>query len=168
MRATGLSLAYGSTVVLDDVTVEVAPGELVVLTGEDGCGTSSLLRLLPGVLLDAPPGREWSPSDVVVASDALTALGADHLAGRTLEVMSNGERRRVRLARLLASGADVLLLDEGLGYLDRAGVVRALALLRAAADAGSAVLLVAKGEPRAAEVADRVLVLEAGRLAVTS
>lgn len=162
MRADGLSLAYGSTVVLDDVTLEVAPGELVVLTGEDGCGASSLLRLLPGTLLDAPPGSEWSPSEVVEASPALTALGGDHLVGRTLEIMSNGERQRVRLARV--ADEPVLLLDDGLGYLDRAGVQRLLDLLRARADAGAAVLLVAKGEERAYAVADRVLELRAGRL----
>lgn len=144
--------------------ISPTPGELVVLTGEDGCGTSTLLRSLPGALLDTPPGSEWSPSEVVEASAALTALGADHLVGRTLEVMSNGERQRVRLARLVSSGEPVLLLDEGLGYLDLAGVVRALALLRSAADAGAAVLLVAKGEPRAAAAADRVLRLEDGRL----
>lgn len=144
--------------------MEVAPVELVVLTGEDGCGTSSLLRLLPGTLLAAPPGTEWSPDDVVAASDALTALGADHLVGRRLEIMSNGERQRVRLALLLSSDDPVLLLDEGLGYLDRTGVASALRLLRAAADAGAAVLLVAKGEQSAYDAADRVLLLEGGRL----
>lgn len=162
MRATGLSLSYGSDVVLDDVDLEVAPGELVVLTGEDGCGTSSLLLLLPGTLLETPPGTEWSPSDVVLASPALTALGADHLVGRTLEIMSNGERQRVRLAGVMDE--PVLLLDDGLGYLDLAGVHRLLLLLRARADAGAAVVLVAKGEQRAFAAADRVLLLEDGRL----
>lgn len=167
MRATGLSLSYGATVVLDDVDLEVAPGELVVLTGEDGCGTTSLLRLLPGTLLETPPGAEWSPADVVEASEALTALGADHLVGRTLEIMSNGERQRVRLARMLDE--PVLLLDDGLGYLDLGGVHLLLRLLRARADAGAAVLLVAKGDERAYDAADRVLLLEDGRLrAVTS
>ena len=168
MKVDGLSLAYGSTVVLADVSLEVAPGELVVLTGEDGCGTSSLLRLLPGTLLETPPGAEWSADDVVAASVALTELDADHLVGRRMEVMSNGERQRVRLARLLSAGDTVLLLDEGLGYLDLAGVVRALRLLRSAADAGAAVLLVAKDERRAHDAADRVLLLEGGRLSVTS
>lgn len=149
---------------LDALSIEVAPGELVVLTGDDGCGTTSLLRRLPGTLLEAPPGADWSMSDVVAASADLTALGGDHLVGRTLETMSNGERQRVRLAAVV--GAEVLLLDEGLGYLDTAGVLRVLALLRQRAEAGAAVLLVAKGDPRAATAADRVLVLEAGRLEV--
>ena len=164
LRVDGLSLAYGSMVVLADVGIEVASGELVVITGEDGCGTTSLLQLLPGTLLAAPPGTEWSPAEIVEASAALTALGADHLVGRRLEIMSNGERQRVRLARLLSGDHQVLLLDEGLGYLDQAGVMRTLRLLRSAADAGAAVLLVAKGEQRAYDAADRVLRLESGRL----
>ena len=164
LRVDGLSLAYGSMVVLADVGIEVAAGELVVLTGEDGCGTSSLLRLLPGTLLEAPPGTGWSPDDVVEASAALSDLDADHLVGRRLEIMSNGERQRVRLAWLLSGNDQVLLLDEGLGYLDQAGVTRALRLLRSAADAGAAVLLVAKDEQRAYDAADRVLRLEGGRL----
>ncbi len=142
----------------------LSPGELVVLTGEDGCGTSTLLRSLDGTLLEAPPGSDWSPSDVVATSDALTALGGDHLVGRTLEIMSNGERQRVRLARLVSSGGPVLLLDDGLGCLDLAGVRQALRVLRAAADAGAAVVLVAKGDQRALEAADRVLLLTDGRL----
>ena len=158
MLATGLSLSYGSTVVLDDVTLEVAPGELVVLTGEDGCGTSSLLRLLPGTRLDAPPGDEWDPADVVPPGLALAA----HLAGRELWTLSGGERQRVRLSRVLP--ADVLLLDEGLGALDSAGAQEVLAALRSRADTGACVLLVAKGDERAYAAADRVLRLDRGRL----
>jgi len=156
--ATGLSLTYGSTVVLDDVTLEVAPGELVVLTGEDGCGTSSLLRLLPGTRLDAPPGDEWDPGEVVPPGLAL----ATHLEGRELWTLSGGERQRVRLSRVLH--ADVLLLDEGLGALDTAGAQEVLAALRSRAAAGACVLLVAKGDERAYAAADRVLLLDRGCL----
>lgn len=158
MRATGLSLSYGSTVVLDDVTLEVAPGELVVLTGEDGCGTTSLLRLLSGTRLDAPPGEEWGPGDVVPPGLALAA----HLEGRELWTLSGGERQRVRLSRVL--DADVLLLDEGLGALDSAGAHEVLAALHSRTSAGACVLLVAKGDERAYAAADRVLLLSGGRL----
>ena len=158
MLAVGLSLTYGSTVVLADVTVEVAPGELVVLTGEDGCGTTSLLRLLPGTRLDAPPGDEWDPADVVPPGLAL----AGTLAGREMWTLSGGERQRVRLSRVL--DADVLLLDEGLGALDSTGRREVLLALRARAAAGGCVVLVAKGDERAYAVADRVLVLAEGLL----
>ena len=158
MIAAGLSLTHGATVVLDDVALEVAPGELLVLTGEDGCGTSSLLRLLPGTRLDAPPGDEWDPADVVPTGLAL----AGSLAGRELWTLSGGERQRVRLSRVL--DADVLLLDEGLGALDSVGAREVLVALRARATAGACVVLVAKGDERAYAAADRVLVLAGGRL----
>ena len=154
--------------VLDDVTVEVRPGELVVVTGEDGCGASSLLRLLPGTLLAQPPGAEWDRHDLAVAlapAEALAEVGAAALAGREMWTLSGGERQRVRLARVLADPSRALLLDEPLGYLDGAGVRTVVALLRRHADAGRALLVVAKGDAHAAAVADRVLVLEGGRLA---
>lgn len=158
MIATGLSLTHGSTVVLDDVDIEVAAGEIVVLTGQDGCGATSLLRLLPGTALEAPPGTEWSDADVVPDGLALAAPSA----GREMWTLSGGERQRVRLSQVLA--AEVLLLDEPLGCLDGAGVREVLAALRSRADEGAAVLLVAKGDERAYAAADRVLQLHEGRL----
>ena len=152
---------------LAGVALAVAPGELVVLTGEDGCGTSSLLRLLPGALLPQPPGQDWEPHDVassLAGQAALEELDAGRLLDRELWTLSGGERQRVRLARALSHPGPVLLLDEPLGYLDGAGVRTALSVLRHRADGGRAVLVVAKGDPRAAAVADRVLVLADGRL----
>lgn len=149
------------------MTVEVAAGELVVLTGEDGCGTSSLLHLLPGARLTQPPGTEWARDDLagsLAPLPALAEVGAATLAERPMWTLSGGERQRVRLAWLLADPDPVLLLDEPLGYLDSAGVRLVLTLLRQRADAGRAVLVVAKGDERAALVADRVLVLVEGRL----
>lgn len=155
--------------VVQGVDLELAPG-LTVVTGEAECGTSTLLRLLAGeqpldrgtvtggvvALLGAPPGSEWRDHDV-----AERALGAPHLVGREMWAMSGGERQRVRLANLLASAADVLLLDEPLGLLDAAAREAALTALRAD---GRPVLVASKSDPRALEVADRVLELVHGTL----
>lgn len=164
IRGEAIRLAYDGEVVLDDVSLEVGAGEVVVLTGEDGCGTSSLLRALGLSLLEQPPGTDWAASDVAgdLAPD-LSPLGAEHLAERELWTLSGGERQRVRLCRALAAGGD-LVLDEPLGYLDHAGVQAVLQVLRARADGGAAVLLVAKGDERAYAAADRMLVLEHGRV----
>lgn len=158
---------------LTDLDVDVSAGELVVVVGEESCGASTMLRLLagtqvpdagtvaggPAALLAAPPGDEWSEHD-----PAVCALGAPHLVGRQMWTLSGGERQRVRLAGALADPAPVLLLDEPLGYLDAAGVREVLGALRAEADGGRALLVVAKLEPAAAAAADRVLLLEDGRV----
>jgi iron complex transport system ATP-binding protein len=183
LRVSGLRLAYDDLVVLTGVDLDLSPRELVVVTGEDACGTSSLLCALAGAaprsgqvaggpvaLLPQPPGDDWGDHDV--AADLLgpgglaelDRLGGAHLAGREMWTLSGGERQRVRLARVLAEPAPVLLLDEPLGYLDGAGARTVLDVLRESAAAGRGVLAVVKGDPRAAAAADRVLVLEAGRL----
>jgi ABC-type cobalamin/Fe3+-siderophores transport system ATPase subunit len=146
-----------------------------VLDGEDGCGTSTLLRALHeqggSCLLSQPPGDEWADGDVVAdllppsGPALLELLGAQDLPlEREMWMLSGGQRQRVRLACALPGDAPVLLLDEPLGYLDGAGARALLGLLRERAAAGQAVVVVAKGDDRAAEAADRVLVLGHGRL----
>lgn len=164
IRGADLKAAYGDVVVLAGASVEVADGQLAVLTGEDGCGTSTLLRALGGPSLAQPAGTEWDPHDRAGdLAPELALLGAAHLADREMWTLSGGERQRVRLCRALGQPGD-LLLDEALGYLDGAGVRTVLDALRARADAGAAVLLVAKGDERAYAAAHRVLVLEQGRV----
>ena len=50
-----LTFAYGSRVVLEDVSVSIAPGQTVAIVGPTGCGKSTLISLLPR-LFDPPPG----------------------------------------------------------------------------------------------------------------
>ena len=164
LHAIGL---YGGPVT--GLDLELGPG-LTVVTGEPECGTSTLLRLLAGeqppergrvvggpvALLGTPPGLEWSDHEV-----AQHALEAPHLLGREMWTLSGGERQRVRLATLLDRDVPVLLLDEPLGLLDERGRDQALAALKADT---RAVLIACKSDPKALEVADRVLTLASGVL----
>jgi len=54
LAATGVAKAYGPLPVLDDITLSVAPGEVVAVLGPSGCGKSTLLRVLAGL---EPPDR---------------------------------------------------------------------------------------------------------------
>ncbi len=88
-------------------------------------------------------GRLGRPlaDDVTHARAALARLDASGLADRRWSSMSGGERQRVMLARMLASEADVLVLDEPTIALDIAHALRVLAMCRGLADAGATVIM---------------------------
>lgn len=52
IRTRGLSMRYGQTTALDDFDLDLAPGQIVGLLGENGCGKTTLLKVLAGVLSD--------------------------------------------------------------------------------------------------------------------
>ncbi len=94
---------------------------------------------------------------------ALAALDITHLAARPITQLSGGERRRVFLARALATGAPLQLWDEPAASLDVRHALEVLALARRLALQGHT-LLVSLHDLRAAWCFDRVLVLDQGEL----
>ena len=99
------------------------------------------------------------------ARAALETVEAGHLADRGVAEMSGGERARVLLARALTTQAKALLVDEPIAGLDPEAQLMVLALLRARADAGQAVLVSLHDLALAARYADRVVVLDQGGVA---
>jgi lipopolysaccharide export system ATP-binding protein len=51
LQASGLSYTYGQRRVLDDVSIEVSPGEIVGLLGPNGAGKTTVFKLLAGLLV---------------------------------------------------------------------------------------------------------------------
>ena len=90
-------------------------------------------------------------------------LGLRPVADSLPAQLSGGEQQRFAIARALVNDPAVLLADEPTGNLDVEAGAEVLRILRAGADAGRAVVLVTH-ERAAAEIADRVLRLDAGRL----
>jgi NitT/TauT family transport system ATP-binding protein len=73
LRLDRVELAYAGTAVVDDFTLEVRPGEILVLAGPSGCGKSTLLRALAGLL---PPraGRILADGTPVTGPDRDRAM----------------------------------------------------------------------------------------------
>lgn len=101
---------------------------------------------------------------MVRAKAALEEVGAAHLANRGVAEMSGGERARVLLARALVVQAPLLVADEPIAGLDPDAQLLVLERLRARADAGGGVLVSLHDLTLTARIADRVVVLDAGRV----
>lgn len=95
---------------------------------------------------------------------ALATFSAEHLAGREPHALSGGERRRVAIAGVLAMRPEVLVADEPTAGLDPATRAGLLEVLRGLRDGGGSVVLVSHDLDEVAEAADRVCLLEDGRV----
>lgn len=101
------------------------------------------------------------------ARAALREVDLTELIDRFPDQMSGGQQQRVAIARALVGDRRLVLADEPTGALDSATGELVLALLRARADAGAAVVLVTH-EARHAAWADRVVFLRDGRMVDTA
>ncbi|RKP57664.1 dipeptide ABC transporter ATP-binding protein [Pararobbsia silviterrae] len=99
--------------------------------------------------------------------EILRAVGIDDPARRLPQYphqLSGGLRQRVLIGTAIAGGASLLIADEPTTALDVSVQRQILALLRARCDAGDAVLLITHDLSVVTELADRVLVMHAGRV----
>ncbi|WP_069815140.1 ABC transporter permease [Streptomyces sp. TP-A0874] len=100
-----------------------------------------------------------------VAQEWLDRLGVGHLAHRRPGQVSGGQAQRVALARALATHPRLLLLDEPLAALDQTTRAQVRHTLRRHLDAYGGVCLIVTHDPvEAVSLADRVLVLDEGRV----
>ncbi|WP_306016141.1 ABC transporter ATP-binding protein [Oceanicaulis sp. MMSF_3324] len=95
---------------------------------------------------------------------ALELTGATALKNRLLHTLSGGEQARLHLARALASDASLLMADEPIAALDPRHQLEAMQVLRAQADRGASVVCALHDLELAGRYADRVAVLDRGRL----
>lgn len=119
------------------------------------------LTAIENVVLAARLARR----DTEVAAMFLDRLGLSGHAGRRVAALSAGTRRRVGLARLLATDPDIVLADEPLAGLDADAGDLVARVLRQAANDGRIVVVATHDQARSEVLASRVLWLERGRLA---
>lgn len=121
----------------------------------------SLGRLPHGADLARPLGS----ADGAAVERALARVDGAALAGRVIDTLSQGERARLMLARLLATEADVVLADEPVANLDPGYALDAMTVLRGEAQRGAVAVVSLHDLGLAARFADRVIVLAGGRIA---
>jgi sulfonate transport system ATP-binding protein len=195
VEVRALTRAFGGNVVLDQLDLTIRPGEFVALLGRSGSGKSTLLRTMAG-LDAAPEGtltvpaaravvfqeprllpwkRVWrnvalglrQPNAREAAEAALAEVELAHRMNAWPLTLSGGEAQRAALARALVRAPELLLLDEPFAALDALTRLRMQALVTALWRAHRpAVLLVTHDVDEALLLADRVLVLENGRIAL--
>ncbi len=168
--ATGLACQRGDRLLFDGVDFRVEPGGALHLEGANGSGKSSLLRLLAGLLRpDAGSiigggrrgflGHDWAlkprqslgtelahwarlDDGLQRLPAAMAAMNVAALADVPCQHLSSGQRRRAGLARVIASGAELWLLDEPTAGLDTVSAAL-LATAMAAHRAGGGMVIAA-------------------------
>ena len=180
LRLQDVACRRGGRLLFEGLRLKLAAGEAAVLTGPNGVGKSSLIRLAAGLLRPASGSVEaeraaladehlalderqslgdalifWARLDGGDAKSGMTAMGLDRLADVPVRMLSTGQRKRAVLARVIASGAPLWLLDEPGNGLDQDGRDR-LAAAMATHRAGGGAVLAATHQPLGLDGAQEV------------
>ena len=156
-----VALRRGGRLLFEGVDIALGAGEALQVTGPNGSGKSSLIRLAAGLLREDRGRVERSRlalADDKLALDrelplgrslrfwggatdrAMELIGIAHLAAVPVRLLSSGQAKRATLARVVASGAPLWLLDEPLNALDDDGAKRLATLIQAHREDGGAVV----------------------------
>lgn len=187
LKAKNISYAYKRGCdVLSDLNCVIYKNKINAILGPNGSGKSTLLKVLSNVKKPYH-GRVKCDSkvsylcqnvtdlftkekcaDEVEFGEITELLGIDYLADQHPFDLSGGEAQRLAIAKVLQTGADVILLDEPTKGLDPVIKVKLAKLLSDLCSIGKTIVLVSHDIEFVGRYADYVSFLSCGRIVTTA
>lgn len=190
MKTAAFRKTYGRRTVLELPGLELPEGQITAVLGPNGSGKSTFARVLAGIepadgkrairpvaavgympqksfafRMSAEKNIMLGGKDAARASELMRRLGIDTLARQSAKKLSGGETAKMALCRILMRRCDLLILDEPTAAMDMESTLAAEGLLRdACVEWGCALVLVTHSVRQARRIADRVIVLQQGKL----
>lgn len=155
-----VSLAFGGPAILNNVSLSISKGLRAALTGRNGEGKSTLMKVIAGEL-------EPDSGEIVRAPGLKTVyvsqnVPADRPGDEAFNSLSGGKRRRKILEDALLSRPDLLLLDEPTNHLDMETIDWLEAMIKRSRE--MAVLIVTHDRRFLRRIATKILDLDRGNL----
>ena len=207
IEVENLTVSYGASPALLDVSLTIQPGQLVGVIGPNGSGKSTLIKAILGFVrpdfgvvrvfgqpAERAKGRvayvpqrgavDWDfpitvwdvammgryqhlrwwqdpgTEDRRITAESLEMVRMDNLRHRQIGQLSGGQQQRVFLARAMAQGADVLLLDEPFAGVDASTERAILDVLERSRNAGRTLVVVHHDLATAGEYFDSLILLK--------
>ena len=160
MSLKDVSLAFGGPAVLDNVSLSVTRGLRAALTGRNGEGKSTLMKVLAGEL--APDTGEIVRAPGLKTIYVSQEVPRDRPDDAAFNALSGGRRRRKILEDALLAKPDLLLLDEPTNHLDIAAIDWLEGMIRRQRE--MAVLIVTHDRRFLRRVATQIFDLDRGEL----
>lgn len=194
MKIRPLRKTYENRLVLNTDAFELDEGRIYMLIGANGCGKSTLARIIAGVekpddrgkVCDGRYAVTYVPQKPyafrmsleknlrIVADDRereqelIDRLGLDYLRSKRTEKFSGGETARMALARALMRKSDLLILDEVTAAMDMESTMAAEKVVEDHVRAsGTSVLMITHNIQQAYRMGDDIIFMKQGRIVET-